>query len=452
MQNVADGLATPHRYWVMACILLATTLTNLDAAIANVALPTIAHSLGTSEGATVWVVNIYQLTVAVCLLPAAAMGEILGLKRVYAFGLVMFTMASLGCALSPNIDALIAARLFQGIGGACVAALSPAMIRSIYPRRLIAHGFALLALIVAVSAALGPTVAALILSIASWPWLFLVNVPFCLVTVPLFQTISPATPGQEKPFDYSGAVLNALAFGLIVIGVGSLSGEHTVASLLQICAGLVCSVVFVLQQRQRITPMLPLDLLRIPVFALSAATSVCSYIAQIMAFVSLPFLFQTVLHRSTVATGLLITPWPVLVAFAAPVAGRLSARYPASVLGSIGLALLAVGLLLLAALPSSPSDLDIAWRMALCGVGFGLFQTPNNTALMTAGPVTRNAAASAMVAVARTVGWSFGSALVALMFVSRGADAALECLGIGAGFAALGVVISGVRVFAPRPA
>jgi DHA2 family multidrug resistance protein-like MFS transporter len=198
--------------------------------------------------------------------------------------------------------------------------------------------------------------------------------------------------------------------------------------------------------------MLPLDLLRIPVFALSAGTSVCSYAAQIMAFVSLPFLFQTMLGRSTVETGLLITPWPVLVACAAPVAGRLSRRYPASVLGSVGLALLAAGLLLLAIMPSSIGNVDIAWRMALCGIGFGFFQTPNNTVLMTAGPPARNGAASAMVAVARTVGWSLGSAIVALVFVARGADAASTSIAIGAGFAACGVMISLTRLSVTRPA
>ena len=445
-QFTSDGLMTPQRYWVMACILLATTLTNLDAAIANIALPSIAHSFDTTEAATIWIVNIYQLAAAVCLLPAAALGEIFGLRRVYASGLVVFTLASLACALSTNLEVLIAARLLQGIGGAGVAALSPAMIRSIYPRHLVGDGFAALALVIAASAALGPTIAALILSVASWHWLFLVNVPICLVTVPLFLAMSPVTPGVAKRFDYTGALLNAAGFGMVVIGVGNLSSDRMAASLAQIFAGLICLSVLVLQQRRRVAPMLPLDLLRIPVFALSAATSICSYTAQIMAFVSLPFLFQTVLDRSTVETGLLITPWPVLVAFAAPIAGRLSRHYPASILGSLGLAILAAGLFLLATMPSSVSNSEIAWRMAICGIGFGFFQTPNNTVLMTAGPPARNSAASATVAVARTFGWSLGSAIVALIFLARGVDAAPMSIGIGAGFAVLGAVISLIRL------
>ena len=148
------------------------------------------------------------------------------------------------------------------------------------------------------------------------------------------------------------------------------------------------------------------------------------------------------MHRSAVATGFLVTPWPLLVAVAAPVAGRLSARYPASVLGSMGLAVLCAGLLLLAAMPSAPADWDVAWRMGLCGIGFGFYQTPNNLTLMTAGPPERSGAASGMVAVARTVGWSLGSALVTLIFGLLGGHGAVTCLEVGAGFAAVGAVVS----------
>jgi DHA2 family multidrug resistance protein-like MFS transporter len=175
---------------------------------------------------------------------------------------------------------------------------------------------------------------------------------------------------------------------------------------------------------------------------------VCSYSAQILAYVSLPFLFQTVMHRSPVATGLLITPWPLLVAVAAPLAGRLVTRYPAAILSSIGLAVLASGLLLLVLMPAAPADWDVAWRMAICGIGFGFYQTPNNTTVMTAGPANRSGAAGGMMAVARVTGWCLGSALVAVVFAIGAADATIVCLEIGAGFAAVGAVVSVTRLSA----
>ena len=437
-----DGLPAGQRRWVMACALLGVVLAGLDSAIANIALPTIARDLAASDAATVWVVNSYQLAVTICLLPAASLGESWGLKRVYGFGLVLFTAASLACALSPTLGTLVAARLVQGIGGACMAALGGALVRAIYPRRLLGSGFALIALAVAISAALGPTLASLILSVARWPWLFLVNVPVGLVAVPLFLKVAPETPGRARPLDVVGALLSAVALGLVVTGVDGLGGTARGVAGAELAVGLAAGVLLVWQQSRRPMPLLPLDLLRIPLFALSVCTSICSYAAQILAYVSLPFLFQTVMHRSAVATGFLVTPWPLLVAVAAPVAGRLSARYPASVLGSIGLAVLCAGLVLLATMPTAPADWDVAWRMGLCGIGFGFYQTPNNLTLMTAGPPERSGAASGMVAVARTVGWSLGSALVALIFGLLGAHGAVACLEAGAAFAAVGAVVS----------
>jgi DHA2 family multidrug resistance protein-like MFS transporter len=156
-------------------------------------------------------------------------------------------------------------------------------------------------------------------------------------------------------------------------------------------------------------------------------------------------------HRSPVETGLLVTPWPLLVVVAAPVAGKLIAKHPAALLGSLGLAALAAGLALLAAMPESPSALDIAWRMALCGVGFGFFQTPNNTTLMTAGPAHRSGAAGGMLALARISGWCLGSALVAVMFALVHARPTVACLELACAFASFGAVVSVLR-YRAKPA
>ncbi len=451
MTDEPDGLPAARRRWVMACALGGVVLAGIDSAIANIALPTIAADLHSSDAATIWVVNSYQLAVTITLLPAATLGESLGLRRVYGFGLALFTFASLACALAPTLPVLVAARLLQGVGGACMASLGGALVRGIYPRALLGRGFAAIALCVALSAAGGPTLASLILSVARWPWLFLINIPLGLVAVPLFLAVAPRDQPRPRVFDWRGALLNAAAFGLVVTGVDGLGGDARALAAAQLAAGLVFAALLVRQQARQAAPMLPLDLLRIRLFALSMGTSMCAYAAQILAYVSLPFLFQTVMHRSVGATGLLVTPWPLLVAVAAPAAGRLAGRFPAAILGSAGMAVLAVGLLLLATMPEHPADWDIAWRMGLCGVGFGFYQTPNNLTMMTAGPPGRSGAASGMVAVARTAGWCLGTALVAFIFGLRGGQGAGACLYVATAFAVAGAVISASRSGA-RPA
>jgi len=445
-----EGLPTPQRYWVLACVLCGVSLMSIDGAIANIALPTMARDLHASDAGTVWVVNIYQLASVICLLPVAALGEILGLKRVYAAGLVIFTLSSLACALSPNLPILILARFAQGMGCACVAAIGPAVVRDIYPRHLIGSALAMIALCVAAGGAAGPTIASLILAVANWPWLFLVNVPIGAVAVPLFLTL--ARPGQPRPrpFDYVATVLSAATLALLLIGVDTLgTGSHTLA-IGEMVAGIACGALLVWHQSGRANALLPLDLLKIPLMSLSLATSACAYTAQILAYVSLPFLFETVMHRSQSATGFLVTPWPAMIFIAAPLAGRLVRRYPAAFLSSVGMACMAAGLLLLAIMPAAPSDLDIAWRMALCGIGFGFYQTPNNTTVMTAGPVSRSGAAGGMLAVARTLGWCVGSALVTLIFSLAHDDATIRCLEVACGFAVVGAITSVSRFSTPR--
>jgi DHA2 family multidrug resistance protein-like MFS transporter len=442
-------ISPARRRWIMLALLAGVAVSSLDSAIANIALPTIAHDIGTSEAASVWVVNAFQLGAALFLLPAAALGEIRGLKSVYLFGLVAFGLTSLGCALSSSLVWLVLFRFLQGAGGASLAALGPALVRRIHPRERIGAGLAMVALAVAVSGAAGPSVAALILAVARWPWLFLVNVPICAVAVWAFQRNAPPNEPQPRRFDLGGALLSALALGLVVVGVDMLGHAAAVATV-EIAAGLAAAALLVAQQSRRSVPLVPVDLMRIPLFSLSVLTSVCSYAAQILAYVSLPFLFQTEMHRSAVETGLLVTPWPLLVVLSAPIAGKLTSTYPAAVLGSIGLAVLAFGLGALAWMPAAPSSLDVAWRMALCGIGFGFFQTPNNTTLMTAGPANRSGAAGGMLAMARTFGWCLGSALVAVVFALVPSKPTIACLELGCAFAAFGAIVS-VSRFRVRP-
>jgi DHA2 family multidrug resistance protein-like MFS transporter len=447
----SDGLPPPQRYWAIAVVALGITMAVLDSAIANVALPTIAKDLNAAPADSIWVVNAYQLVITILMLPLASLGEVVGYRRVYRVGLVVFTLASLGCALSDSLFTLSAARVVQGVGAAAMLSVNSALVRFIYPSRLLGRGIGINAFVVAVSAAVGPTVAAGILSIASWPWLFAVNVPIGVATLAAARML-PRTPRSGRRFDMPSALLNALFFGLLIIAIDSLGhGGQPLYAALAFAGAALSGVALVIRQLPQTSPLLPVDLLRIPVFALSIATSVCSFAAQMLAYVSIPFYFQDLLGRSDVATGLLMTPWPLATAVLAPIAGRLADRHSAGVLGALGLVIFAAGLSSLALLPAAPGDADIIWRMALCGAGFGLFQSPNNRAIITSAPRERSGGASGMLGTARLLGQTIGAALVALMFSLAGGRATVWSLGLAAGIALLAAAVSCTRMIdSPR--
>ena len=413
----SDGLPPRERVLAMAAIALAMTMAVLDGAIVNVALPVMAKDLAVKPADAIFVVNAYQVAVTASLLPFAALGDIFGFRKVYVPGLAVFVAASFACAVAPSLPLLIAARIVQGLGGAAIMSVNIGFVRFIYPHRMIGQGVANVALVVAVASAAGPTVAAAILSVATWPWLFLVNIPVGLLALAVASRTLPATPASGRPFDLVSAALNALTFGLLIIGIDGLGDpDRQRIAVAELVGALVIGAVFVRRQMRLPAPLLPVDLLRIPAFALSMATSVASFCAQMVSYVALPFYFQDVLHLSSTQTGFLLTPWPIAVAVMAPISGRLADRYPPGILGGIGLAMMAAGLVGVTLLPAAPGTLDIAWRLTLCGLGFGLFQSPNNKVIVTSAPRERAGGASGMQSTARLTGQSLGAALVAVIF------------------------------------
>lgn len=441
-----DGLPVPRRYWSAVTIWLAMAMSVLDASIANIALPTLARELHTTASASVWVVNAYQLAIVVSLLPLASLGELIGYRRVYQAGLALFTIASVGCALSPSLEVLTVARVVQGLGAAGIMSMNGALVRYTYPNRQLGRAIGLNALVIALSSALGPTLASAILATASWHWLFAINGPIGLVAVVIALWALPRHEPAKRRFDWVAALLNALAFGPLVLGADALSlGTNRPLGALGVAVGLVSGAVLVRRSLSQTHPLFPFDLLRIRMIGLSIGTSLTSFTAQSLAFVSLPFMLQYALGRSAVETGLLMTPWPLGVAVIAPLAGHLADKPIGRGLGAAGMALMAAGLVLLAYTPAHAAILDIAWRMALCGMGFGLFQAPNNRAIMGYAPRPRLGSAGGLLATGRLAGQTVGASLAAFLFhiAPEGRHAPLL---LAAGFAMVAAVVSAFKM------
>jgi MFS transporter, DHA2 family, multidrug resistance protein len=444
--QVHDGLANPQRLLAFSTLGMAITMAVLDGNIVNVALPTMARQFAVAPESAIWIVNAFQLAVTVSLLPLAALGDMFGYRRVYWWGLAVFTVASLACALAPTFAALTFARLVQGLGAAGIMSVNIALIRFIYPHARLGQGVGNMAVVVAVASAASPSVAAAILSVASWHWLFLVNVPIGALALVTAARTLPATPRAAGRLDIQSVILNALAFGLLIDGINRIGqGGSPSPALVEIGLGAAIGVVLVKRQLKLPAPLLPVDLLRRPVFALSLATSITSFGAQSLAMVALPFYFEDTLGRSAAVTGLLLTPWPVGTALIAPIAGRLADRFIPGILGSIGLLVMGAGLALVALDVGDPDPGSLVWRLAICGLGFGFFQSPNNRLIIGSAPRERSGGAAGLQSTGRLIGQSLGTALAAVAFGRAPEHATLIALWGAAALTLAGACASGLR-------
>ena len=443
---VHDGLHGAARYRAVLAVSLSILLSVLDYAVANVALPTIAHSIHTSASNSIWVVNAYQLASVISLLPLAALGDRLGQARICRFGLALFVFASVLCAASRTLPELASARALQGFGGACIMSVNAALLRYIYPASRLGRGIAFNGAVLGLAVGLGPTVAAAVLSVASWQWLFLINLPLGGAALAASFSLPRILPKGGR-FDWLSAILLMLAFGALIVGGDSFAHRTAVLVSLGFLAIGGCSLAALIsRQGGRNDPMLPVDLLALPPFRMAFLTGLLSFVASNFFLISMPFNLEGILHRSAVTTGLLMTPWPVGTVVMAPLVGRLADRIPAGVLTSAGLCVTASGFLALRLLPAAPTDFDIAWRIGLAGIGFGLCQAPNNRAMLVSAPLGRTGGASGMISVARLLGQTLGAMLVAMVLGLAPRGGTLVCLSLATGTALAAAGLSATRL------
>lgn len=449
-----DGMQGRARLLAMAVILSGLMICVLDSTMLNLALPQMARQFQIDPAYTLWVVNANQIAALVLLLPLAALGDRLGYKRVYLWGMLVFGVASVMAALAPSLPWLIAARALQGMGMAGALSVNGALVRQIYPRSKLGQGMALNSMVVALSTVTGPVLAAAVLSLVDWRWLFSLHLPLALWVcwLGLKALPQPQHASDTQGLSWWDVLLNICMFGAIFLALDRISHYQPGQSLWWAGAWLLVGVaagwLYVQRQKPQAQPMLPLDLLRIPVFRLSMGASVCAFSAQTIAFLAMPFLLIESHGVSTGRAGVLISAWPLALAVVAPMVGRKIGRVPASRLGAMGMALFACGLWALALLPLGAAAWDIAWRMALCGAGFAMFQSPNNHTIVTSAPVHRSGAASGMLGSARHTGQGLGAVCLAGAFVLwPGTEGVAEqrAMWLAGGFALLAAGLSGLR-------
>ncbi|MET0363896.1 MAG: MFS transporter, partial [Sphingobium sp.] len=372
-----DGLPVPRRYMAVAALSMGTIVTTVDGSIVNVALPTLARDLHVEPSAAVLMVTVYQLIMMMALLPFAALGERIGLRRLYQYGLAVFLAATILCFFARSLPFLIIVRAFQAMGAAAVLSVASALIRIVYPASQLGRGLSLNTVIAATAASFAPSIGGIILGIAPWNWLFAMLAPFALLSIFLGRKALPDPVARTEPYDVLGAVMCAATFGFAVFGLESgLHGDSPVISAAMGALGLGLGFIFVRRELGQARPTLPIDLLRDRTITLSTLSLLTVYMASMVIMLTLPFRLQQQYGFTPVEAGAVIAPWPLISMVVAPTSGLLSDRLPAGLLGVIGMGIATVALGTLAFTPESPRYFDLLWRVTLCGVGFGMFYSP----------------------------------------------------------------------------
>jgi DHA2 family multidrug resistance protein-like MFS transporter len=412
--------AEPARAAAVFAVLCAMALVVLDAGVVQFALPALGAALGASPARSLLAVTAYQAGLMMALAPAGALGERFRHRRVFAAGLATFAAGSALCALAPSLAWLTAARLMQGFGGAAVMALGVALLRFSVPQGRLGAAIGWNALTVALASAAAPSLGALILAAAGWRGLFAASLPMAALALWASRALPP-TPRGSAPLDAASMLLSAAAFASVILAA-EFALEAPAFSAAVLAAGVGALVLLVRRERPKAAPLIALDLLVSPSFRLSIIASVACFTAQTGGLLALTFQLQHGFGLSPAGAGLILTAWPATVAIAAVAAGRLADRLPSAGLCAAGAGLLAIGLAGAAACrPPGDPRLMIPFA-ALCGAGFGLFQTPNNRNLFLAAPAERSGAAGGAQGSARVTGQTLGALSVALLFGAGLAD------------------------------
>lgn len=445
----ADGLPSHCLTWAMVCITCAMSMAILDSYIMNIVLPTLAHDFRISPSIATWIVNGYQLAIVVSILPFSSLAEIIGCRRIFLIGTIMFCITSILCALSDSFITLLTARIFQGFSASAVMSVSTALIKRVFPKAKIGRGMGINAMVISVSAASGPSIAGGILAISSWHWLFSINIPLALIAFFTGLRFLPKTVrDRSRKYDYLSAIANAITFGLLFYTLDGFAHHSPVLRLLiQLGVVFLVGYYFVYRQLHEKTPLLPIDLMRIPIFRLSIFGKICSFIAQMLVMISLPFYLQNTMGYSEVMTGLLITAWPLAAMVMGPLAGFMVEKVNPGIIGFIGMCVFCAGLISLSFLTPHASHFDVIWRITLTGMGNSFFQTSNNSSIMASSPKERSGSASGMLTLGRLVGQTFGTTLIAFLFSIIAKDKANSIsMLVGAGIAVIAAIISISRI------
>ncbi len=413
---------TTRKWYVMAAVAMGVFLATIDGSIVNVALPTLVRAFDTDFPTVQWVVLAYLLTVTTLMISVGRLADMIGKKSIYTTGFVIFTLGSGLCGLSPSVYWLVGFRVVQAIGAAMVMALGTAIVTEAFPPHERGKALGIVGGIVSLGIMIGPTLGGLIIQSISWHWIFYVNLPAGLLGIMMVLRYVPSyRPTSSQKFDFAGALMLFISLLCLLLAL-TLGQERGFGSppVLALLAGFGLSLaLFVIFELHSRDPMIDLRLFRNRYFSISLGTAVLTFIASAGTVLLMPFYLENVLGYDTRQVGLMLVVVPVMLGISAPISGALSDRVGTRPISTAGLAILLLGYLAVSTLSIETTILGYILRFVPVGLGVGIFQSPNNSAIMGTAPRERLGIVSGMLALSRTLGQTIGIAILGAIWASR---------------------------------
>jgi EmrB/QacA subfamily drug resistance transporter len=410
------------KWYVMAAVGMGVFLSTIDGSIVNVALPTLVRSLNTDFPTVQWVVLAYLLTITTLMLSIGRLADMIGKKTIYTTGFIVFTLGSVLCGLSPTVYWLVAFRVVQAIGAAMVFALGTAIVTEAFPPHERGKALGIIGSVVSIGIVVGPTVGGLIVENLSWRWIFFVNLPVGIVGTWMVLRYVPAIkPSARQRFDYLGALTLFLFLLclLIALTLGQNRGFSDPLVLILLAGFLVFLAAFIRIELHAEQPMIDLGLFKNVLFSINLLTALIGFVCIAGTLILMPFYLENVLGYNTQQVGLMMIVVPIMLGISAPLSGTASDRFGTRPITALGLAIILLGYLAVRTLSTETSTLGYILRFMPIGLGFGIFQSPNNSAVMGAAPRERLGLVSGMLAISRPLGQTTGIAIMGAIWASR---------------------------------
>lgn len=420
--NLKKDIIYKNRWIMLIIILLATYMATLDSSILNVALPKISTSLHVTTSEVEWVVTSFLITVTATILIFGRLGDIIGKTKVFKFGIIVFTLGSLICGLTNSFLILVLARVIQAIGAASAMANSQGIVTQIFLANERGRALGLVGAFIALGSMTGPPLGGLIVSVIGWKYIFLINVPIGIIVFLMALKIFPnIDKTKNEKIDRKGALLFVIAMSAFFVSIeqGQNTGYDNPLIILGLIVSIIAFISFLIVEKKSDVPLLHLSIFKNSLFSTSIICALISFIVLSASNIILPFYFEDAKQISPAITGFYMIVSPIVLAVVAPFSGYLSDKIGSEILTLIGLILISLGLGLTGTLNENSPIIMIMLFIVIIAVGEGMFQSPNNSLVMSSVPKTKLGIAGSVNALIRTVGMVLGTSIATLLLYNR---------------------------------